>query len=181
MTGADFTLRPPPGDERGATFCRPYRYQLWRRWDRTAASVVWIMLNPSIADAKRNDPTVTRCMGFADRWGFGGIIVCNVFAYISTDPRALADVADPVGPENECHIVEAVEQARAVGAPVVAGWGDSIRWPGQPQALADHVRTFRDWLADAAGAQCLGRTLSGNPRHPLYVRGSVPLQPLGVS
>ncbi len=78
---------------------RKYRYVLRRKIGSSARRVVFIMLNPSIADEVRTDPTVRRCVGFARRWGFGALEVVNLFALVSTDPNGLQDADDPVGRE----------------------------------------------------------------------------------
>ena len=72
----------------GANFsrCRQFRYTLWRRWDKTLPPVMMIGLNPSTADAHRNDPTIRRCIGFAKRWGHGGLVMTNLFAFRATYP-----------------------------------------------------------------------------------------------
>mgnify|MGYP000880158315 CR=1 FL=1 len=78
---------------------REFRYTLTRRWDDRLL-VNFLMLNPSTADENIEDPTIRRCMGFARDWGYGGLMVTNIFAYRSTDPKALYKVPDPTGPAN---------------------------------------------------------------------------------
>jgi len=87
----------------GAVFspCDRYRYVLWRTWKPHIPSVVFIGLNPSTADAQRNDPTIRRCIGFAQTWGYGGIIIANLFSYRATQPNTLRQVSDPVGPDTD--------------------------------------------------------------------------------
>jgi hypothetical protein len=140
----------------GATFSRDrrYRYRLWRRWDRTRPLVAFVMLNPSTADARHDDPTIRRCLGFARRWGYGGIEVVNLFAYRATNPTALRKVRDPVGRGNARHIQSALARA----ALVVLAWGADTQ-------SSRHVSVVR--------AHCLGLTRAGQPRHPLYLRRDV--------
>ncbi|TMC73897.1 MAG: DUF1643 domain-containing protein [Chloroflexi bacterium] len=150
----------------GATFSadRRYRYRLWRRWDRTRPIVAFVMLNPSTADARHDDPTIRRCLGFARRWGYGGIEVVNLFAYRATDPRALRTVRDPVGRANRGHIQSALRRATLV----IVAWG---------------ARADGSLLAELAEARCLGLTRAGQPRHPLYLRGDVrpvPFRPFAM-
>ena len=83
------------------------------------SGAVFLMLNPSTADAIDNDPTVERCLRRALKMGFGGLMVCNTFAYRSTDPEKLYEVEDPVGPENDQIILA---RARSAGM-VICGWG----------------------------------------------------------
>jgi hypothetical protein len=142
-----------------------YRYWWSRRWDSARPVLNFLMLNPSTADAERSDPTVTRCLHFARAWGFGTLIVTNIFSYRSTDPRALRTVADPVGPENDAWIVQAADRANRV----VVAWGTHGTLGGrQDQVLA---------LLHDHPLYALGQTHQGCPRHPLYVPRSVALQP----
>lgn len=146
--------------------CGLYRYRLDRPdLDRLgyptsrSGRVVFVMLNPSTADAELDDPTIRRCLGFARDWGYRSLTVVNVFALRSTDPRALVDHPDPVGPDNDRYVREAVEGA----SEVVAAWGASY-----PRALGDDVARVAELLP--AWTSCLGLTKSYEPRHPLYVR-----------
>jgi hypothetical protein len=150
----------------GAAFSpdRRYRYRLWRRWDRSRPVVTFVMLNPSTADERRDDPTIRRCIGFARRWGFGGAEVVNLFALRATDPRELRTVRDPVGPENDRHIRRAIARA----ALVVLAWGTH-------GAVAQRARAV-GLVASPRRPRCLGWTRSGEPRHPLYLpAGAAPV------
>ncbi len=146
---------------------RTYRYSLYREWGDPSHKAAFIMLNPSTADETHLDPTVTRCCGYARRWGYGAIEVVNIFAYRSTDPKGLLAVADPVGKENDQYILAAVEDA----ALVVAAWGVH-------GALQDRGRIVQDLIADRCALTCLGRTKAGHPRHPLYLRRDAVPMPL---
>src|SRR3989449_11540410 len=109
---------PPMRTDACFSRCGTYRYALWRRW-AAGPQVLFVMLNPSTADAQRDDPTIRRCIGFARRWGCGGIEVVNLFALRATDPRRLRYTRDPVGPENVAHLARAAGRASLVGA----AWG----------------------------------------------------------
>lgn len=151
--------------------CSAFRYSLARKWGEDP-SLVFVMLNPSTADAAVDDPTIRRCMGFAQRDGFDGIQVVNLYAYRATDPKALRACPDPIGPENNrfLHLLLA-EQARH-GTPVVAAWG----------ALADADRVEEVLtMVPSVKWRCLGLTKAGAPRHPLYVRGDQPLTPFATA
>ena len=159
-------VQPDPRDgASGALLVGPYRYRLWRVWEPDAPRIVFVLLNPSTADATRDDPTLRRCLGFARRWGFGSLEVVNLFALRSPSPAALRAAADPVGPENDRWLTEAVERADAVAA----GWGNHGPLLGRAEAV-------RARLPD--GTLCLGVTASGQPRHPLYVAGDCDPSPL---
>lgn len=151
--------------------CGLYRYSLRRWWDLALPMLCVVMLNPSTADALLDDPTIRRCVEFAKREGFGGIIVVNAFAFRATDPKALQAAADPVGPKNDDAIVAAV---RGCGA-VLAAWGASY-----PRRLRHRIDRVHRALLEIRSkpVQCLGVTADGCPRHPLYVRGDAPLERL---
>ncbi|MGW2384339.1 DUF1643 domain-containing protein [Streptomyces sp. NPDC001658] len=153
---------------------RTYRYLLTRIWDPAVPPVVFVMLNPSTADALTNDPTITRLVhpksGFARRLGAGGIVVVNLFALRSTDPRALRHHQDPVGPLNDAFIRQATDRASVV----VAAWG---------AAGVEHGRStdvVRALTARRVRLQCLGQTSTGQPRHPLYLPGDAVLESYGA-
>lgn len=147
--------------------CGTYRYLLTRRWG-AGPVVTFVMLNPSTADEQVLDPTVRRCIGFAQREGGGALQVVNLFALRSTDPRVLYDHADPVGPGNDDHIGEAAARS----AVVIAGWGVH-------GALAGRGAAVRRLLAQRAAVHHLGLTKAGTrpgqPRHPLYLPAAAAL------
>jgi hypothetical protein len=154
-------------ERRSATFdpSRTYRYALERRWSE-AAPAVFVMLNPSTADAFAEDPTIRRCLAFARREGCGGLVVVNLFALRATDPYELYKIVhpDPVGPENDRIVREAAAEAEG---PVIAAWGVHGALNGRGAIVAR--------LLEASDLMCLGLTKDGHPRHPLYVRGDAPL------
>lgn len=142
--------------------CGTYRYRLWRQWDRTKPLLGWVMLNPSTADAQTDDPTIRRCKGFAQDWGFGGIVVRNLFALRSTEPAALDIHPQPIGPGNDAELARCIEQPVTVMA-----WGAFA-----PRKRARTVaRLLWDAYAQNADGRLavLGWTASHMPRHPLYM------------
>lgn len=148
--------------------CGLYRYRLERRWSDAPALLTFVMLNPSTADANADDPTIRRCMGFARREKFAGIVVVNLYAFRATDPAALWLAADPCGPDNDNALYRAAREARFYRLPVICGWGTHGGKNNRPIVLMQQA---------GADLQCLGRTKGGQPRHPLYVRGGQPLEP----
>ena len=143
--------------------CRRYRYALARRWGEGEA-VLWVMLNPSTADAERDDPTLRRVIGYSRAWGFSALTVVNLYAYRATDPRYLFAAPDPVGPDNDTHLTRAAgEHARTVAA-----WGAHAR----PERIAAVLA-----LPGIRTLTALALTASGQPRHPLYLRGDLTPHP----
>jgi hypothetical protein len=144
---------------------RMYRYALIRAWGHTR-SILWIMLNPSIADETILDPTVRRCLGFSEAWGFDRLTICNIFALRSTDPRALYHHTDPVGPEND-DIIHANAHTADI---VIAAWGVH----GALAERSSHV--IKNLARQGVRVHHLGLTKHGFPKHPLYLRAtSVPI------
>jgi hypothetical protein len=139
--------------------CGRYRYALSRSWDDDLPVALFVMLNPSTADADVDDPTIRRCVSFARSWGCGAITVANLYAYRATDPAELAVADDPVGPDNDYWIATLAADAELI----VAAWGATAH-PSPTRA-----NSVRDLLRRACAVHCLGRTQHGHPRHPLYV------------
>ncbi|MCS6812143.1 MAG: DUF1643 domain-containing protein [Cyanobacteria bacterium] len=143
-----------------------YRYSLWRQWNAEGDRLVFIMLNPSTADAQHNDPTIRRCLGFARRWGYGCLVTVNLFAYRTPYPHHLCRVPDPVGPETDRYLLQAVHQADRV----IAAWGNA------GQLWRDRVCHVLHLVTPNIPLWCLGLTTLGQPRHPLYAKAdSVPI------
>ncbi len=148
--------------------CGRFRYTLLRRWAAGPSAVTWIMLNPSTADAEKDDPTIRRCMKFTERFGYKEMVVVNLFALRATDPRELLVAEDPVGPENGAYVRKACDQAGLI----VAAWG-GVKYPH-----SDAVATISEVITGAGyELKCLGTTKEGQPRHPLRLRADTPLVP----
>lgn len=140
-----------------------FRYWLTREIAGRGPTVAFVMLNPSTADAEQLDPTVRRCVGYARAWSAARLIVVNIFALRSTDPRALYNTLDPVGPENESYVRRAAREADTI----VCAWGAH-------GGHLDHGATAYRWLREAdARPQALAVTKQGHPAHPLYLRADL--------
>src|SRR5438270_442787 len=163
-------MRPamPPADDAIISPCGRYRYVLTRHIGRGRRTATFVLLNPSTADAARDDPTIRRCRGFARRWRCGRLVVLNVFALRATDPAELRRAADPVGPENAAWFERLLINC---DGPIVCGWGTC-------GTLLDQDLIVRQWLDDlGARTRALGVTKHGQPLHPLYLPYTSRLRP----
>lgn len=138
--------------------CNTYRYTLSRIWDEEKYVVNFIGLNPSTADAMNDDPTIRRCVRFAKDWGYGGIVVTNLFAFRATDPKDMMNANNLIGPDNDRWICETAEEAGRV----IVAWGSN----------GGHLNRDSKVMAALSSEkpECLGLTKHGYPRHPLYVK-----------
>ena len=150
-----------------------YRFRLWRAWGDGPRLLV-IGLNPSVADATADDPTIRRCISFARRWGFAGLEMRNLFAYRATDPRVMLRGSSPRGDGNTRGYIDAARAVTDLGGAVLAAWGAHGRHQREGDLLACRL------IDVGIGVACLGLTTAGQPRHPLYVAGNTrPLAYLG--
>ena len=146
--------------------CGRYRYRLWRRWAE-GPQALFILLNPSTADAHVDDPTLRRCMSFAQREGCAALEVVNLMAWRATSPADLP--SDPIracGPENLDHIRAAVVSTHG---PIIAGWG------AHPMAATLAGALLTELRAMGRQVHALRLTKSGAPGHPLYIPKEAPL------
>lgn len=160
-----FTSLPAEGSTAIISGCRRYRYLLERRVGIQSKICLFIMLNPSTADAHQDDPTIRRCKGFAKTFNCGKLAVVNLFAFRATKPAEMLAADDPIGPENNRWIARAADDAKLSGGIVIAAWGaHGMHMDRDKQVLA---------LLDGWDVQpmSLAETAAGMPRHPLYVRG----------
>lgn len=142
--------------------CGTYRYMLTRTWGPSSWNrVCFVMLNPSTADATDDDPTIRRCIGFAQRWGYDSLSVVNQYAYRATHPLELTEVSDPIGPENSRWLEEALYRSTRV----ICAWGarGSRRQDQEIKMIAKRY---------ARNLYSLGLTKNQKPLHPLYLKNS---------
>lgn len=146
--------------ERGATIsdCGRYRYALWRKW-APGETVMFVGMNPSTADATLDDPTIRRCVGFARAWGYGGLMMTNLFAWRATVPAHMLMAADPVGSDNDATLRTAYLNA----ALTVAAWGAHGTYGGRHNAVRKMLPRLH----------YLRLTKDGHPGHPLYLPASL--------
>lgn len=142
--------------------CGKYRYSLHRIWNEDLPKVMFIMLNPSKADADVDDPTIRRCIGFAKSWGYGGLYVGNLFAYRDTNPKGLFGAIDPVGMENDYYLALISGECKIA----VCAWGNSpiikrINPEHKPLSNIKIPLHYIDLSKD------------GTPKHPLYLKGDL--------
>lgn len=150
--------------------CGRYRYWLTRAWG-DGPLVTFVMLNPSIADAARDDPTIRRCVGYARTWGYAGLAVVNLYALVATNPRALWVADDPVGPENDQWLKHAATRAASDDSLIIAAWGANAR---PERVVAAQSLPFMDRLS------ALTLTKAGQPGHPLRLKADLRPTPFGV-
>jgi hypothetical protein len=160
MMHREAAFSPPP---------QTYRYCLVRTWNEKLPVMGVIMLNPSTADARRDDPTIKRCITRAAKEGFGSLVVVNIFAYRSTDPERLMMVPNPVGPDNDAFIRGMLDSCEVI----IAAWGTGGSYLGRDKEVLAMARESNHPL------WCLGKTKDGYPRHPLYVRSDKTLEAFG--
>ena len=149
----------------GATFsaCRRWRYLLWRRWDEAKPVANFLMLNPSTADEHQLDPSCTRARDYAERWGYGALIVTNLFAWRATDPADMKRAGEPVGRSNNQAILRSARQSGVV----VCAWGNH-------GAHLERSTRVKQHLARAGVAlHVLRLNANGEPAHPLYLPGTL--------
>ena len=136
--------------------CGQYRYRLGRQWDKRLPVCLWVMLNPSTADASIDDRTIKRCVDYSVRWGHGGILVGNLFGWRATNRHELRQVEDPVGPENDRHLRAMLAEAGLV----VCAWGTDGSYRGRDTEVMEMLNGRGHALVVLRG---------GNPGHPLYL------------
>ena len=171
----DLVRQHHEGNEAWFSRCDHYRYDLrWRAQeggDFEAEECIFLMLNPSTADAFKLDPTNRRCFDFTKRERAKYMYVLNIFAYRATDPRDMKSQDDPIGPENDRLIRRGLQRAKENAARFICAWGNH----GAHKQRSDEIRQM---IGDAGvQAYCFGYTKSGEPKHPLYLRKDSALVP----
>lgn len=143
---------------------RQYRYVLHREWDGKKPYVMFIGLNPSIADENENDQTLKRCIGFAKSWGYGGLCMTNLFAFVSTDRDVMKEADEPIGLDNDMWLLKTAGQVEKV----VAVWGEDGTHLGRSSQVRELISNL----------YYIKLTKTGEPSHPLYLKGDLKFKKL---
>lgn len=159
-------VREFPRNDKDAVIsdCGRYRYALYRKISHESEkSLCFICLNPSEADAKKDDPTVKRCMRFARDWGYGDLYIVNLFAWRETDRNVLLREPESKVGRYCDHYIDKYATACDM---TVAAWG----------AFVSNRKLL--WRAEEISARCdklwaLNITKKGHPRHPLWSPGNL--------
>ena len=151
--------------------CRTHRYELKRTWDTEKPTMVIIGLNPSTADEYADDPTIRRCISFAQREGCGRLLMLNLFSYRATDPKELKalgwhDLTNDC--KNTTWVKTTCKEVFESGGTIVAAWGTH----GRLHREGAHMKLL---LGDYQ-VFCFGHTKDGHPKHPLYLPKDVALE-----
>ncbi len=141
---------------------RKYRYALWRWWDKSKPYVLFIGLNPSTADETENDPTIRRCIRFAQDWNYGGLCMVNLFAIRTRDPKIMLKHPNPIGIDNDEHLIMLSDKA----GKIVVAWGTN----------GGHKNRDKEVEAFIPDMYCLDITKGGYPKHPLYIKSDTELK-----
>ena len=188
LTTLDAYLETTEEPDSGALFSDDnlYRYRLWRVEKSGSGTVAFLMLNPSTADVVNDDPTITRCRGFARDWGYKRLEIINLFAWRSPHPKDLAkayrpikqgdlegSVWDPVGPNNNQHILSVATAADIV----IAAWGANGDKHGRNTEVLEMLWNYR---LDKK-VHYLALTKHKHPRHPLYLKKNLQPKQLPIS
>ena len=172
MIDDTFALEAPIRKSAEISDCGLYRYELARSWgDRGPdGRVVFVMLNPSTADAANDDPTIRRCIGFAKSWGYDSIAIVNLFAFRSAYPADLWKAGRPVGPENDAYIRKNIIDSRLV----VCAWGSHAK--ARPRAGV----VLRILAGCGLEPHAIRQTKDGSPGHPLYLPSHLRPTPMEI-
>lgn len=132
-----------------------YRYQLKRIWNTCLPQILFVGLNPSIADSEQDDPTTKRLIGFAKRWGYGGFTLCNLYAYCTPSPKKLFAVPNPIGNENDQWIKKSIKGNDRM----VLIYGNHGQKHHRDKAVLNLIKA----------PYCIELSKLKMPKHPLYL------------
>ncbi len=172
-------------DQASFSKCGLYRWWLERDISLAEKKLLFIGLNPSLADQEVNDPTTTRLMNFASSWNYGTLLIINLFARISSNPTLLKKISDPVGSMNNIEILSRLNcWERNQNWDLWLGWGSKGCIGNRNKYIINILRSSSKRrikkFDKAKGPLVIGLTKKGNPMHPLYVSSKKILRPLDI-
>ena len=144
--------------EKGAIQKVGKRYQLWRIWDQSRPLVLFILLNPSLGDAEKDDPTIRRLCSFSKKYGFGGFYIGNLYSTVTPYPKTLYEKQPQIEKEN----IQQLKQMIDATERIVFAWGNNENTPSWLIPLVEE-------------AWCFGINQNGSPKHPLYLPNATQL------
>jgi hypothetical protein len=100
------------------------------------------------------DNTSRVCVNYARRWGYGSLVIANLFAFRSTDISKLYVVNDPIGPDNDLHLIRLCNEA----VEIICAWGNDGSYNDRDVKVMSYLKN----------PKCLVKLKSGRPGHPLY-------------
>jgi hypothetical protein len=145
--------------------CQKYRFSLIRVWDESKPTILFIGLNPSTADAEKDDPTIKKLITYTKAWGYGGFEIVNLFAFRSSDPKYLIGLNSTpiaVGSGNANYL----KQAASNHTMIVCMWGN------QAKEISETITELWAQYFKGRGAHCFKLNRDGSPAHPLYLPGT---------
>lgn len=149
-----------------------YRYTLTRQWE-DGPCVCWLCFNPSTATAEQDDASIRRMVGFSKRWGYGRMVVVNLYAVRSRSPLAVRYATTPIGPLNNYWISESIKESREL----ICAWGCAQHAPGIAARIKEVLWMIRNTENCEIPINCLGYRKDGHPRHPLMLSYGTPREP----
>ena len=145
--------------------CKKYRLKLWRIWNDQLPKILFIMLNPSSANAHHDDPTTRRCIDFTKKWGYGGFYVGNLYPLISSKPKLLLQPISVSHQENMSNLDKMADKCDKI----VCAWGnfEIVKKLGIPN---DFLKNFQNKL------YYISKSKNNTPKHPLYLKSNLKLK-----
>ena len=144
--------------------CKNYRWRLTRHINYSKKELIFIGLNPSLATKDHNDPTLKRLVGFSECWGYGSLVVINLFARISKSPKDLSFCEDPVGKKNDFVLNKWINYwSKNDFCELWIGWGINGKLMNRNEKILQRIKK------SSKVPYVIGLTKYGHPKHPLYI------------
>ena len=153
---------PMMDSEAGISSDKLFRWWLYRCWDPSKPIVIFVMMNPSTADHRKNDATISKIIRYAIRWGYGGVLVLNIYAIRSRDQ---SKIKGRVGSRNDWWLSTVFSFAKRKRIKIVCAWGIKHKDRGDSVRAIAAVAQVKLW--------CLRSSKNGEPCHPLYLPGDL--------